>query len=193
MKVSLLIILISYSYCYFFKSKYQSLNNNEQELQKENEFPNNEQNIPYQRFLIQDNFFLPNFTSDKDAKIDNNECLYKEGILKIRDIDSKDEEIPISYAILSKHHLTYYKKKNELSSIEGSIELSKIEKTIKIINGYPKCFQLTTLDNHLSSCSICAESESIAHDWVNTISQNIINCNQIEKIKNINKRGFLLN
>ena len=193
MKISLLITLISYSLSYFFKSKFQSLNNDEQELQKDNDFLKNDQIIPYQRFLIQDNFFLPNFTSDKDTKTDDNECLYKEGILKIRDIDSKNEEIPISYAILSKNHLTYYKKKNELSSIEGSIELSKIEKTIKIINGYPKCFQLTTFDSHLSSCSICAESESIAHEWVNAISQNIVNCNQIEKIKNINKRGLFIN
>ena len=193
MKLYLFFILLTSYTCYFFKNIFPSLSNQPINTRQNSSHSNKDNKLSnkYYTFTERDitNLQLPNFTLSNTT---NNECLYKEGELKVRDIDSSSKDIPISYAILTAHHLTYYHKRNSLESIEGSIKLSKIEKTIKIINGYPKCFQLTTLDSHLSSCSICAKNETEAHEWINAISQNIINCNQIERINNFNQMGMQL-
>ena len=64
------------------------------------------------------------------------------------------------------------------SSIQGSIELSKINESLKIINGFPTCFSIKTYDKN-SDCSVCAENQDLTIGWINDISQNIINCETI--------------
>lgn len=193
MKLYLILFLITSYMCYFFKNSHKFLSNEPINSKPVNTHSLEKNSISNEYYNLTKNDLnylqLPNFTLINTT---NNECLYKEGELKVRDLDSSSKDIPISFVILTAHHLTYYHERNSLESIEGSIELSKIEKTIKIINGYPKCFQLTTLDSHLSSCSICAQNETSAHEWINAISQNIINCNQIERVNNFNKKGMRL-
>lgn len=76
------------------------------------------------------------------------------------------------------------------TSIQGSIELAKIKESLKLINGFPTCFTIKTIDS-VSDCSICAESEDSAREWINAITQNAVNCNTLSALNNLNKRGLL--
>ena len=116
-------------------------------------------------------------------------------MLKIRDIDQKDIDVKITLAVLTKDRLSYFvnavifllififSKKDE-TSIQGSIELSKIKDSIKLINNFNSCFMIKTYDG-VSDCSICAESDDSAKEWINAITQNSVNCNTLKNIKNI--------
>ena len=44
-----------------------------------------------------------------------------------------------------------------------------------MITGFPTCFTIKTIDE-VSDCTICAESEEKAIEWINAITQNSVNC-----------------
>jgi hypothetical protein len=117
-------------------------------------------------------------------------CIRREGMLKIRDADQKDKDVVVTYAVLTKDRLSYFVNPKDESSIQGSIELDKIKESLKLINGFPSCFTVKTLDA-VSDCSICAESEDSAREWINSITQNAVNCNTLSALNNLNKRGLL--
>jgi hypothetical protein len=117
-------------------------------------------------------------------------CIRREGMLKIRDVDQKDKDVVVTYAVLTKDRLSYFVNAKDESSIQGSIELAKIKESLKLINGFPTCFTIKTLDG-VSDCSICAESEDSAREWINAVTQNAVNCNTMSALNNLNKRGLL--
>jgi hypothetical protein len=117
----------------------------------------------------------------------NPSCVRREGMLKIRDIDQRDKDVVVTYAILTKDRLSYFVNAKDETSIQGSIELAKIKESIKIINGFNSCFTVKTMDG-VSDCSICAESEDSAREWINAITQNSVNCNTVA---GLDKRGLL--
>ena len=117
-------------------------------------------------------------------------CIRREGMLKIRDSDQKDKDVVVTYAVLTKERLSYFVNAKDESSIQGSIELDKIKESLKLINGFSSCFTVKTLDN-ISDCSICAESEDSAREWINAITQNAVNCNTLSALNSLNKRGLL--
>lgn len=117
-------------------------------------------------------------------------CIRREGLLKIRDADLKEKEVNVTYAVLTKERLSYFVNSKDESSIQGSIELDKIKESIKLINGFSSCFTVKTLEA-VSDCSICAESEDSAREWINAITQNAVNCNTLSNISNLSKRGML--
>lgn len=45
---------------------------------------------------------------------------------------------------------------------------------------------MKTVDG-VSDCSICAESEDSAREWINAITQNAVNCNSMSVLNNLNK------
>jgi hypothetical protein len=117
-------------------------------------------------------------------------CIRREGMLKIRDVDQKDKDVVVTYAVLTKDRLSYFVNAKDESSIQGSIDLGKIKESIKLINGFPTCFTVKTIDG-VSDCSICAESEDSTREWINAITQNAVNCNTISVLSNMKKRGLL--
>jgi hypothetical protein len=121
---------------------------------------------------------------------ENPACVRREGMLKIRDIDQRDKDVVVTFAILTKDRLSYFVNAKDETSIQGSIELAKIKESIKIINGFNSCFTIKTIDT-ISDCSICAESEDSAREWINAITQNSVNCNTMSTLNNLNKRGLL--
>ncbi len=129
---------------------------------------------------------LPDFTKQNNMPT----CIRREGMLKIRDVDQKDKEVVVTYAVLTKDRLSYFVNSKDESSIQGSIELAKIKESIKLINGFATCFTVKTIDG-VSDCSICAESEDSAREWINAITQNMVNCNTVNSVNNLNKRGLL--
>lgn len=124
------------------------------------------------------------------ANINSPLCIRREGMLKIRDVDQKDKDVVVTYAVLTKDRLSYFVNAKDESSIQGSIELSKIKESLKLINGFPTCFTIKTVDG-VSDCSICAESEDSSREWINAITQNAVNCNTMSALNNLNKRGLL--
>lgn len=68
--------------------------------------------------------------------------------------------------------------------------MAKISESIKLINGFPTCFTVKTLDG-VSDCSICAESQDSAREWINAITQNAVNCNTMSALSHLEKRGLL--
>jgi hypothetical protein len=68
--------------------------------------------------------------------------------------------------------------------------LAKIKESLKLINGFPTCFTIKTVDG-VSDCSICAESEDSSREWINAITQNAVNCNTMSALKTLSKRGLL--
>jgi hypothetical protein len=134
------------------------------------------------------------FQADPLARLNetqnNPACLRREGMLKIRDIDQRDKDVVVTYAILTKGRLSYFVNAKDETSIQGSIELAKIKESIKIINGFNSCFTVKTIDG-ISDCSICAESEDSAREWINSITQNTVNCNTLSNLNNLNKRSLL--
>lgn len=126
------------------------------------------------------------FTSSENSPL----CLRREGMLKIRDIDQKDKDVVVTFAVLTRDRLSYFVNAKDETSIQGSIELDKIKENLKLINGFPSCFTIKTLDS-VSDCSVCAESEDSAREWINAITQNAVNCNTISALNNLNKRGLL--
>jgi len=127
------------------------------------------------------------FTGDKKS---SPLCIRREGMLKIRDVDQKDKDVVVTYAVLTKDRISYFVNAKDESSIQGSIDLAKIKESLKLINGYPTCFTIKTLDG-VSDCSICAESDDSARDWINAITQNAVNCNTMSSLNTLNKRGLL--
>jgi hypothetical protein len=117
-------------------------------------------------------------------------CIRREGMLKIRDVDQKDKDVVVTYAVLTKDRLSYFVNAKDESSIQGSIDLGKIKESLKLINGFPTCFTIKTLDG-VSDCSVCAESDDSAREWINAITQNAVNCNTMSALNNLNKRGLL--
>lgn len=117
-------------------------------------------------------------------------CIRREGMLKIRDVDQKDKDVVVTYAVLTKDRLSYFVNAKDESSIQGSIDLGKIRESLKLINGFPTCFTIKTLDG-VSDCSVCAESDDSAREWINAITQNAVNCNTMSALNNLNKRGLL--
>lgn len=117
-------------------------------------------------------------------------CIRREGMLKIRDIDQKDKDVVVTYAVLTKDRLSYFVNAKDESSIQGSVELAKIKESVRLINGFPTCFTIKTLDG-VSDCSVCAESEDSSREWINAITQNAVNCNTMSALNNLNKRGLL--
>jgi len=117
-------------------------------------------------------------------------CIRREGMLKIRDVDQKDKDVVVTYAVLTKDRLSYFVNAKDESSIQGSIDLAKIKESLKLINGFPTCFTIKTLDG-VSDCSICAESEDSSREWINAITQNAVNCNTMSALNSHNKRGLL--
>lgn len=117
-------------------------------------------------------------------------CVRREGFLKVRDADQKEKDVVVTYAILTRDRLSYFVNSKDESSIQGSIELDKIKESIKLINGFNSCFTIKTLDE-ISDCSICAESEDSAREWINAISQNAVNCNTFSALSNLNKRNMI--
>lgn len=131
---------------------------------------------------------LPNFLNNSQQS--SPLCVRREGMLKIRDIDQKDKDVAVTYAILSKDRMSYFVNAKDETSIQGSIELAKISESIKLINGFATCFTIKTIDS-VSDCSVCAESEDSAREWINAITQNAVNCNTMSTLNNLNKRGLL--
>ena len=133
-----------------------------------------------------------NFTSNQmmNDKINNPQCIRREGMLKIRDVDQKDKDVVVTYAVLTKERLSYFVNAKDESSIQGSVELAKIKESLKLINGFPTCFTIKTIDG-VSDCSVCAESEDSAREWINAITQNAVNCNTMSALNNLNARGML--
>jgi len=133
-----------------------------------------------------------NFTSNQimNDKVNNPQCIRREGMLKIRDVDQKDKDVVVTYAVLTKERLSYFVNAKDESSIQGSIELAKIKESLKLINGFPTCFTIKTIDG-VSDCSVCAESEDSAREWINAITQNAVNCNTMSALNNLNARGML--
>lgn len=127
-----------------------------------------------------------NFISNKNSPL----CIRREGMLKIRDADQKDKDVVVTYAVLTKDRLSYFVNAKDESSIQGSIELDKIKESLKLINGFNSCFTIKTLDG-ISDCSVCAESEDSAREWINAITQNTVNCNTLSALNNLSKRGLL--
>jgi hypothetical protein len=125
-----------------------------------------------------------------NSKVNNPQCIRREGMLKIRDVDQKDKDVVVTYAVLTKERLSYFVNAKDESSIQGSIELGKIKESLKLINGFPTCFTIKTVDG-ISDCSVCAESEDSAREWINAVTQNAVNCNTISALNNLNKRGLL--
>ena len=117
-------------------------------------------------------------------------CIRREGMLKIRDVDQKDKDVVVTYAVLTKERLSYFVNAKDESSIQGSIDLGRIKESIKLINGFPTCFTIKTIDG-VSDCSVCAESEDSTREWINAITQNAVNCNTISVLSNMKKRGLL--
>lgn len=103
------------------------------------------------------------------------QCVRKEGMLKIRDRDQKEKDVSVTFAILTKERLSYFINPKDETSIQGSIELGKIKDNIKMITGFPTCFTIKTIDD-VSDCTVCAESEEKAIEWINAITQNSVNC-----------------
>lgn len=103
------------------------------------------------------------------------QCVRKEGMLKIRYKDQKEKDVSVTFAILTKERLSYFINPKDETSIQGSIELGKIKDNIKMITGFPTCFTIKTIDE-VSDCTICAESEEKAIEWINAITQNSVNC-----------------
>jgi hypothetical protein len=134
---------------------------------------------------------LPDFTGSTSRTNSNAaECIRREGMLKIRDVDQRDKDVVVTYAVLTKDRLSYFVNAKDESSIQGSIELAKIRESLKLINGFPTCFTIKTLDG-VSDCSICAESDDSAREWINAVTQNAVNCNTMSALNNLNKRGLL--
>lgn len=152
---------------------------------------NSSQIQEFPRIASLENKFLETKLNFLDNK-DNNTplCIRREGLLKIRDSDQKDKDVVVTYAVLTKDRLSYFVNAKDESSIQGSIELDKIKESLKLINGFASCFTVKTLDN-VSDCSICAESEDSAREWINAITQNAVNCNTLSTLNNLNKRGLL--
>ena len=125
-----------------------------------------------------------------NSKVNNPQCIRREGMLKIRDVDQKDKDVVVTYAVLTKERLSYFVNAKDESSIQGSIELAKIKESLKLINGFPTCFTIKTVDG-ISDCSVCAESEDSSREWINAVTQNAVNCNTISALNNLNKRGLL--
>ncbi len=121
--------------------------------------------------------------TDFTKKIENTACVKKEGLLKVRDYDVKDKDVAVTYAYLNKERLSYFINPKDETSIQGSIELNKITESLKLINGFNSCFTIKTKDG-VSDCSICAENEDSAREWINSITQNSVNCNSQLKINN---------
>lgn len=110
-------------------------------------------------------------------------------MLKIRDADQKDKDVVVTFAVLTKDRLSYFVNSKDESSIQGSIDLGKIKESLKLINGFPTCFTIKTIDG-VSDCSVCAESEDSAREWINAITQNSVNCNTMSNLNSLNKRGL---
>ena len=117
-------------------------------------------------------------------------CIRREGMLKVRDVDQKDKDVVVTYAVLTTDRLSYFVNAKDESSIQGSIDLGKIKESLKLINGFPTCFTIKTIDG-VSDCSVCAESEDSAREWINAVTQNAVNCNTMSALNNLNKRGLL--
>lgn len=117
-------------------------------------------------------------------------CIRREGMLKIRDVDQKDRDVVVTYSVLTKERLSYFVNAKDETSIQGSIELGKIKESLKLINGFPTCFTVKTIDG-ISDCSVCAESEDSAREWINAITQNAVNCNTMSALNNLNRHGML--
>ena len=128
-----------------------------------------------------------NFTSEKES---TPICIRREGMLKIRDSDQKEKDVVVTYAILTKDRLSYFVNSKDESSIQGSIELFRIKESLKLINGFPSCFTIKTIDG-ISDCSICAESEDSAREWINSITQNAVNCNTMSALNSLQKKENL--
>jgi len=151
---------------------------------------NNSQNINFPRIASLEPKFLETKVDFIDKESNTPLCIRREGMLKIRDADQKDKDVVVTYAVLTKDRLSYFVNAKDESSIQGSIELDKIKESLKLINGFPSCFTVKTLDN-VSDCSICAESEDSAREWINAITQNAVNCNTLSALNNLNRRGLL--
>ena len=158
----------------------------------------------YPKFLQQNNPRVDNFPRinglEKEPRFTENldftqqstpTCIRREGMLKIRDVDQKDKDVVVTYAVLTKDRLSYFVNSKDESSIQGSIELAKIKESIKLINGFSTCFTVKTMDG-VSDCSVCAESEDSAREWINAITQNMVNCNTVNSLNNMNKRGLAI-
>lgn len=163
--------------------------NQSQSIPKLNDYRNNQYNDFPKISSIEEKF--------QNTKLDfiNKEsaaplCIRREGLLKIRDADLREKEVNVTYAVLTKDRLSYFVNSKDESSIQGSIELDKIKESIKLINGFSSCFTVKTLEA-VSDCSICAESEDSAREWINAITQNAVNCNTLNNINNLSRRGML--
>lgn len=102
-------------------------------------------------------------------------CIIKEGMLKIRDKDVLEREVPVSYVILNNERLTYYINPKDETTIQGSILLKQIKGDIQKLKNFPTCFYIQTIDDS-SECTICAENVEKANEWIKAITQNSVNC-----------------
>lgn len=195
----------NYQYPKFTQSTSYSTLNNENNSNSNNS-SRNTNNLQYNDYYNNNNknnsnsfpklaSLEPNFLETKLNFVDNEDtntpiCIRREGMLKIRDADQKDKNVVVTYAVLTKTRLSYFVNAKDESSIQGSIELDKIKESLKLINGFSSCFTVKTLDS-VSDCSICAESEDSAREWINSITQNAVNCNTLSALNSLNKRGML--
>jgi hypothetical protein len=164
-----------------------SMMNQERFLQLNNNY---EPSFPKLNGIDNSRFRESNFDFIGNSNNSSPTCIRREGMLKIRDVDQKDKEVVVTYTVLTKDRLTYFVNAKDESSIQGSIELGKIKESLKLINGFPTCFTIKTVDG-VSDCSICAESEDSSREWINAITQNAVNCNTMSALNNLNKRGLL--
>lgn len=170
-----------------------SNNNNNNALRYNDYYYANQSNsasMEFPRIASLEPRFLDNKMNFLEKESSTPLCIRREGMLKIRDADQKDKDVVVTYAVLTKDRLSYFVNPKDESSIQGSIELDKIRESLKLINGFASCFTVKTLDN-ISDCSICAESEDSAREWINAITQNAVNCNTLSALNNLNKRGLL--
>mmetsp|Transcript_27282 Transcript_27282/g.31481 ORF Transcript_27282/g.31481 Transcript_27282/m.31481 type:complete len:102 (+) Transcript_27282:314-619(+) len=101
-------------------------------------------------------------------------------MLKVRTNDTKDADIPATFAVLTKDRLSYFLDPKDETSVEGSFILAEVITPITLIDKFPSCFSIKTKTGEADG-SLCTESKESAKEWINSISQNIVNCNKSEE------------
>ena len=182
---------INYGRRNIYDNRFKETNSNYVISKPNYHYLNNNQNEPiFPKINALENRFKQTTLDFTKEQRNSPLCIRREGMLKIRDVDQKDKDVVVTYAVLTKDRLSYFVNAKDESSIQGSIALAKIKESLKLINGFPTCFTIKTVDG-VSDCSICAESDDSSREWINAITQNAVNCNTMSALNNLNKRGLM--
>eukprot|EP00801_Mesodinium_rubrum_P009553 Mrub_09589.p1 GENE.Mrub_09589~~Mrub_09589.p1 ORF type:complete len:209 (+),score=31.02 Mrub_09589:35-661(+) len=115
--------------------------------------------------------------TNKQNSLEEDICVRKEGLLKIRDVDSKTADVNVVFAVLTKKRITYYMNPRDEKSIIGSVELKNLNGDINNVKGFNTCFYVKG-SLAIYDLTICSESVGSKEDWVDAFTKNIVNCNQ---------------